>query len=173
MTTVLVGAAAYRIYVEKTNRRNGMTASTETAAPTSGKTIPVNIEVVTTPVTETSRKLFEQASTGVQWYLEQWEDLLIEASHMALGRNVQFTTADVLADLPHAKVVSNSPGRVRLRLKELRWQEDLLSQSVQALGSVPGIKQVEGSVVTGSILIHYDRTQYTTLDALLAALAGS
>ena len=64
--------------------------------------------------------------------------------------------ADVLAGLASVKVASDLPGRLRIRLKELRWQEQLPAQCTQTLGSLPGIGQVEASTITGSILVHYD-----------------
>ena len=91
---------------------------------------------------------------------------------MALGTSSHVTVADVMADLANAKVVSDIPGRLRLRLKELRWQDQLLAESAQALGSLPGLQQVEASPITGSILIHYDTARYGTRAALMDALAA-
>lgn len=150
-----------------------MTANAVTVESTSSKSTPVNIEVVIEPVAQTGHKLYEKAATGAQWYLEQWEDLFIEARHMALGSSAHIIVAAVLADLPSAKVVSDIPGRLRLRLKRLRWQDDLVAQSVAALGSLPGIKQVEASAITGSILIFYDRARYSSCAELMAAFAAT
>ena len=111
-----------------------MTASTVTVETTGNKSIPVNIEAVTEPVVHHSRKLYAKAATGAQWYAEQWEDLLVEARHMALGTSSHVTVADVMADLANAKVVSDIPGRLRLRLKELRWQDQLVGGECASTG---------------------------------------
>ncbi len=149
-----------------------MTASTVTVDSAGNKSIPVNIVTITEPVAHHSRKLYAQAATGAQWYAEQWEDLLVEARHMALGTSSHVKVADVMADLANAKVVSDIPGRLRVRLKELKWQDQLLAESAQALGSRPGIQQVETSAITGSILIHYDAARYGSRAALMDALVA-
>ena len=138
-----------------------------------GVNIPINVEAITQPVTETSRRIYQKVADGAQWYGEQWEDLLVEARHMALGANAQREVADVLAGLASVKVASDLPGRLRVRLKELRWQEQLAAQCTQALGSLPGIRQVEVSTITGSILVHYDTGCYPSSVVLLNAMAAA
>lgn len=150
-----------------------MTASTTTVDANVTKSIPINVEVITEPVADAGRKVYDKVTTGAQWYLEQWEDLFIEARHMALGSSAHVTAADVLADLASANVASDIPGRLRLRLKSVRWQDELVAQIAAALGSVPDVKQVEASAVTGSFLIHYDRNRYTSRNELLAALTAA
>ena len=137
-----------------------------------GVNIPVQIEQITQPVTESSRKLVQKIAGGAQWYGEQWEDLLVEARHKALGAESHYTAADVLAGLGAAKIVSDLPGRVRVRMKELRWQDHLLGGITTALGSLPGIQQVDTSTVTGSILIHYDKVLYPSLQDLMRTVSG-
>ena len=151
-----------------------MTASPATVTVDSpgGVNIPVQIEQITQPVTESSRKLYQKFSGGAQWYGEQWEDLLIEAKHMALGAESHHTAADVLAGLGAAKIASDLPGRVRVRLKELRWQDHLLGEVSSALGSLPGVQQVDTNTVTGSVLVHYDKTLYSSLQDLMQAVTG-
>ena len=137
-----------------------------------GVTIPVQIEQITQPVAESSRKLYQKITGGAQWYGEQWEDLVVEAKHKALGAESHLAAADILAGLGAAKIASDLPGRVRVRLKELRWQDHLLGEVSTALGSLPGIQQVDASAVTGSILVHYDKTVYSSLQALMQAVTG-
>lgn len=151
-----------------------MTASPATVTVDSpgGVNIPVQIEQITQPVTESSRKLYQKISGGAQWYGEQWEDLLIEAKHKALGAESHHTAGDILARLGAAKVASDLPGRVRVRLKELRWQDRLLGDVSSALGSLPGIQQVDTNSVTGSILVRYDKTLYSSLQDLMQAVTG-
>lgn len=150
-----------------------MTANTATVENASGVGTPVNVEIIVEPIAQTGQKLYDKVAIGAQWYLEQWEDLFLEARHLALGVSEHVTAADVLADLPNASVVADIPGRLRLRLKSLRWQSDLVVQSAAALGSLPGIKQVEASAVTGSFLIFYDRARYPSRTELMAALAAT
>ena len=105
-----------------------MSASTANAATmeSSGTTsVPVTTLAITQPVTDTSRKVYEKTVTGVHWYLEQWEDLFVEAKHMALGATAHVSAEEVLAQLATAKVASDIPGRLRLRLKGLRWQDQI------------------------------------------------
>jgi copper chaperone CopZ len=54
-------------------------------------------------------------------------------------------------------VVSFTPGRLRLRFKELK--EDVIAENVKTrLSEAPGITKVEINKVTGSILIEYNQT---------------
>jgi len=54
-------------------------------------------------------------------------------------------------------VVSFTPGRLRLRFKELK--EDVIAENVKTrLSETPGITKVEINKVTGSILIEYNQT---------------
>ena len=147
-----------------------MTASTGTVDAVATQSSPINVEVITEPVAETSRKLYDKATTGAQWYFEQWEDLFIEAKHMALGSGSHATAADALANLPKAKIASDSPGRLRLRLKSLRWQDELLAQSAQALGSIPGVNFVETNTAAGSLLIFYEKSRYASVEELMSSL---
>ena len=52
-----------------------------------GVNVPINVEAITQPVAETSRRMYQKVADSAQWYGEQWEDLLVEAKHMALGAN--------------------------------------------------------------------------------------
>ncbi len=139
----------------------------------SGVNIPINIESVTQPVADTSRRVFQRASDGAHWYVEQWEDLFAEARHAALGANAHLGVADVLAALPSAKIVSDISGRLRVRTKSLKWQDQLAAQCSQVIGALPGIRQVDISALTGSILVHYDPASYPSSAALLEAVAGA
>jgi len=152
-----------------------MTANPASATVDSpgGVNIPIQIDQITQPVADSSRKLYQKISGGAQWYGEQWEDLLIEAKHKALGAESHHTAADVLAGLGAAKIASDLPGRVRVRLKELRWQDHLLGEVTTALGSLPGIQQVNTNTASGSILVHYDKTLYSSLQELMQAVTGT
>jgi hypothetical protein len=52
-------------------------------------------------------------------------------------------------------IVSFSPGRVRLRFKELKNQA-IAEQAYTRIKSIPGIINVEIKALTGSLLIEYD-----------------
>lgn len=153
-----------------------MTANTATmdssGATFGAKSVPITSLAVVQPVTDTGRKLYEKTAHGAQWYVEQWEDLFAEARHMALGATAQIKTEEVLAHLATAKVASDIPGRLRLRLKDLRWQDHLVAEAIQAVGALPGVRQVQGSTVTGSILVFYDARHYESSAALLSALTA-
>ena len=129
-------------------------------------------ETVTQPVTRTSLQVYETLVGSVQWYVEQWEDLVVEAKASLASNAPSPTVAEVLAGLAEATVASAIPGRVRWRLKQLKGHDRLAEQGAQALGRLPGIRQVEVSALTGSVLIFYDTAKYASRDALARALAA-
>jgi hypothetical protein len=49
-----------------------------------------------------------------------------------------------------------SPGRLRVRLPEVRRDPQFAQQIEQLLGSIAGIRHIETSPVTGSVLVEYD-----------------
>jgi hypothetical protein len=52
-------------------------------------------------------------------------------------------------------IVSYSPGRIRLRFKELK-DKTLAGLAVQRIKKTPGINRAEINPVTGSVLIEHD-----------------
>ncbi|MDR3174899.1 MAG: heavy-metal-associated domain-containing protein [Treponema sp.] len=58
-------------------------------------------------------------------------------------------------------IVSFVPGRLRLRLPELKNQ-DLAGELLPQIQAVPGIKTVEIKTLTGSLLIEYDPSVIST-----------
>lgn len=54
------------------------------------------------------------------------------------------------------KVVHALPGRVRLKVAQVKGNKTLARRAEKKLAQVPGIKQVEAKANTGSLLIHYD-----------------
>jgi hypothetical protein len=69
---------------------------------------------------------------------------------------------------PDAIVVHRLPGRVRLRLAELRNDPEALASMVGRLRGVPGIRAAEANAVTGGLLLHYEGSEA----AILAAAAA-
>ncbi len=69
---------------------------------------------------------------------------------------------------PEAIVVHRLPGRVRLRLAELRNDPESLASMVGRLRGVPGIRAAEANAVTGGLLLHYEGQEA----AILAAAAA-
>jgi hypothetical protein len=153
-----------------------MSVSQESSVPAGssrGGALQFNAKAVTEPVTRASRRLYEAVATPVEWYVEQWEDLFVEAK-ASLASSVEApTVANIMAGLAEAKVVSDAPGRVRLRLNDLKGRDALARQTAEALGSLDGIKQVEVSSLTGSVLLLYDTEQYPTRDAVVRAVSAS
>ena len=80
----------------------------------------------------------------MEWYVEQWEDLVVEAKASLTAGEEGLSVAGILAGLAEATVVSDIPGRVRLRLKQLKGHDRLAEQSAQALGSMEGISAGRG-----------------------------
>ncbi len=63
------------------------------------------------------------------------------------------------------------PGRLRLRSDVLKQNPKLASQLLTAIGMMPGVRSVEVSIVTGSVLVHHDPLRVSS-DQVLAALRG-
>ena len=149
------------------NSANGTTAESSVAV-----TIVNLPATVVQPVAQASRQFYDTITGGVQWYFEQWEDLVVEAKASLSTGAESIGVSDILAGLAEAKVASDIPGRVRLRLKQLRGHDDVATQSAQALGRMSGITEADVSALTGSILIFYDTAQYESRDALVRAIAA-
>lgn len=141
------------------------------------KAIPAKVDTsaVTEPVAKAGRHVYGRASEGVQWYLEQLEDLLHEAEVVRTQKFAKEGLAvdDILAGLNEAKVASSIPGRVRLRVEQLKRQNDVAKQTEQALAGRAGINQVEVNHLTGSVLVMFDKAKYPSLDSLLEAIKPS
>ena len=114
----------------------------------------------------------DRVAGGVEWYFEHWVDLVEEIRAEQAVKQPRLSMDDIMAALPEAKVVSDIPGRVRLRLPELKGQKPLVEQCAEALGGIPGITDAQVSSVTGSILAFYDTDQLPSLDALLKAVGA-
>lgn len=59
--------------------------------------------------------------------------------------------------LQGVELVSFIPGRVRLRVDVLKGNPALGTRAERELGAAPGIKSVDVSPTTGSLLLVYDR----------------
>lgn len=71
------------------------------------------------------------------------------------------------------KVSSFIPGRLRLKVDDLRDNEPFAKQVEQELGAVEAVKSVDVNVVSGSLLVKYDRKsigEEPSLQALSIAL---
>ncbi len=77
---------------------------------------------------------------------------------------------------PHvhfAYVAHHIPGRIRIRVPAGKRNPEFLHQVAQAAEPVPKAKSIETNPVTGSVLIHYDRSGFADfLQALSKALEG-
>ncbi|MGQ9687069.1 MAG: HMA2 domain-containing protein [Thiobacillaceae bacterium] len=71
---------------------------------------------------------------------------------------------------PDAIVVHRLPGRLRLRLTELRNDPEALANVAARLRAAPGILGVEANAVTGSLLIRYEGADADVMHG--AAMAG-
>ena len=128
--------------------------------------------IVPQQVTSAAQKAYDKVAGSVQWYLEQWEDLIEEARVEWAAGKEQINLDDLLAGLAEAKIVTDFPGRVRVRDAQLKGQTRLAQQCVEKLDQLDGIDEVHASPLTGSILLIYDRQQFESRDALLEAVAG-
>ena len=123
------------------------------------------------PVTSAAQKAYDKVAGGVQWYFEQWEDLIAEARAERMAGIGHVELDDLLASLVEAKVITDFPGRLRVRPGQLKGQSRLAQQCVETLDKVDGIDEIHASPLTGSVLLIYDSQQYESRDALLTAVA--
>lgn len=143
-------------------------ASTDSGAPF----IPANAAAAAKPVIEAGQAAISQVSVRAERYFEQWVDLVeeVRAEQVVAGQPV-VSLDDALAGLAAAEVMSVSTGRVRLRLPELHGQRVVAEELADVLVTVPGIKRVQVSAITGSVLIFYSERDYPAVDDLLEAIA--
>jgi len=69
-------------------------------------------------------------------------------------------------ELKGIKVAHALPGRVRLKIPEVKENPELARQAQEKLGRVPGIERVEANPATGSLLILYDLALLASVEAL-------
>ena len=123
------------------------------------------------PVTDATQMAYDKVVGGVQWYVEQWEDLIEEARELHRVDLEEIEVSDVLAGLTVAKVASDIPGRLRVRTEMLEKQTQVAQQCAEKLDQLDGIEEIQVSALTGSVLIFYDSQKYESRDALLSAVA--
>lgn len=70
------------------------------------------------------------------------------------------------------KVVHAIPGRVRLKISQLKGNPSLAQEAQEKLRGVPGIQRVQTNAATGSVLIFHDLLDTLPLDSL-QALSGT
>jgi len=122
------------------------------------------------PLSESSQKVYGGVVGGARWYGEQWSDLVHEA-RAGLSNGEGATVKDVLTSLPDAKVTTDLPGRVRLRLPAIQGDKTLAEQIADSLGGISGIDQVQVNANSGSVLICYASAQFASLETLLQSVA--
>lgn len=152
-----------------------MTAASDTVtveAP-SAAGLAIDPVAISKPLVDATHTVYERVAGGVEWYFEHWVDIVEEIRAEQAAGQARLTVADIMAALPEAKVASDIPGRVRLRLPELRGKKPLVEQCSEALRAVPGISDVQVNSITGSILAFYDTDQHPSLQALLEAIGAS
>ncbi len=75
---------------------------------------------------------------------------------MNLMGSLQIPTNKLDLFIRSVEISSYLPGRIRLRSKKLLGNTELERQVQQQLNAFAEIERVETSIVTGSILIHYE-----------------
>jgi hypothetical protein len=66
------------------------------------------------------------------------------------------------------RVVHASPGRIRLKIAEVKDNPALAGEIRQRLATARGVRHVETTPLTGSVLVLYDAAGFTSPDAFLA-----
>src|SRR5258708_792753 len=73
---------------------------------------------------------------------------------------------DLSASADHAKVSSDVPGRIRIRLHKPLRHNHLVSRVHQHLEAQAGVQEVESNAATGSVVVKYDPKTHSSDDIL-------
>jgi len=73
--------------------------------------------------------------------------------------------------LPQAYVSHHIPGRMRINLPSLKGDGWLLQEIRESLSPLPGVRDIETNLLTGSILLRYSADEFETFGARLAEQA--
>jgi hypothetical protein len=156
-----------------------MSVSTEGATTAASSSIPGSIaeipNALAEPAVKAGRHAYDQLGGAVGWYFEHLEDLVHEAraSRSAAREKDAPGLADVLAILPEAKLLSNMPGRARIRVPAIKGRNKLAAGLRDALAAVPGVTQLDVNPLTANVLVIYNAAQLGALSGVLQAVAGS
>jgi Heavy metal associated domain 2 len=66
------------------------------------------------------------------------------------------------------KLVHSIPGRVRVKIAQLRDNPEFAREIYQGLSGVRGIRRIKANPLTGSLLVLYDPEEMTALESLFA-----
>jgi hypothetical protein len=148
-----------------------MTATESTVIDPSGAAVAgFSPADVTKPLVDATHSIYQSALGGVEWYVEHWVDIFEEIKAEQAARLPSVQVADILGGLGDARIASDIPGRARLRLPQIKKQTALCAELAELVKAAPGVDAVHVSTVTGSILVHYDTDQASSLAELLAAI---
>ena len=85
------------------------TANSVVADSPSTVAVPNISKAVAEPVTRASRQLYETIAGGVEWYVEQWEDLVVEAKASLTADEEGLSVANILPVWPRQRSSRTSP----------------------------------------------------------------
>ena len=74
--------------------------------------------------------------------------------------------------LPQAYVSHHIPGRMRINLPSLKGDGWLLQEIRESLSPLPGVRDIETNLLTGSVLLRYPADEFENFGARLAEQAG-
>jgi hypothetical protein len=121
---------------------------------------PLLFETITeTLIIVVGPHILRRSQPAAQWYAEQWGGLVAEA-RASVTRQPEVTAVDVCSGLATAQIVSDLPGRVRLRVPHLRGCSGLAKEVEVHLSRQPGVQRVTASAATGSVLIYYNQREF-------------
>lgn len=95
--------------------------------------------------------------------------------NMAVGNHTKFlptmngSTFKPLTQLIHTRVVSQTPGRLRLKVSEPHRKQGEMAEIVNALNAHPNVSEVRMNPQTGSIVVHHDN-YHDTVENVFASL---
>jgi hypothetical protein len=129
--------------------------------------------IATNPVMATSRSAYNQVIGGLQWYGEQWQDLVAEAKVLQASRiaGPELDPSNLPILVAEAPAISDLPGRLRLDLKQIRRNQRLVDECIAILQTLSGVGRVKFSSASGRILLFYDPDRYPTTKLLRQAIA--
>jgi len=75
-------------------------------------------------------------------------------------------------EMHHAHIVHHTPGRIRLKMHAGKRNSELLHKIRHAIKSRPGVRDVSVNSTTGSVVVHYDSSQWKNSDSEIHAAAN-
>lgn len=123
------------------------------------------------PIKSGSQTVYKGTVGGLLWYGTKWEDLFSEAQEIRVAGTAQ-PASNLVRTLAAARAISDLPGRLRLKMKQIQGNQPSAAVLTEALDGLPRIHKIQFSLASGSVLILYDPDYYPSADALRQEIAA-